>query len=202
MPAYVMVINMMATRRKTPVPRILPVTPQAEEEFGSISAQAAAVSRMLHGGEESCDGRRSRGTETGVLLPGYDPSGQAAEDDGDERDEPALQDDVAHNDESQDRACRNETVDKGVAEDALQIRQNRSSKYKGDFDLQAHNQRLLLRTEIPECCTCAHRHSTADPRRASKKRTLDMQRAPMREERRNLVPAQCCLERALHVNRD
>ena len=29
---------------------------------------------MLSGGEESCRGRRSRGTETGAPLPGYDPS--------------------------------------------------------------------------------------------------------------------------------
>ena len=37
---------------------------------------------MLHGGEESCEGRRWRGTETEVRLPLYDPSVQ--EGDGDD----------------------------------------------------------------------------------------------------------------------
>ena len=49
------------------------------------------------------------------------------------------------------------------ATDPLLIIQGKSCKYKGYFDLQEHERKLAVKTNIPECCMCCHRHLRAEP---------------------------------------
>ena len=40
--------------------------------------------------------------------------------------------------------------------DSLIVIQGKSSKYKGDFNLQLHEQQQSIRANMPECCRCSH----------------------------------------------